>query len=461
MTRDRLLAAAAVLALVATLLNQRAAAQQSEGAQPASASESASADTSASSDQSSSTSDNQSATQSDTQPSTQADTQSSQSSSADNQSNSTGTQSSGQTDSNSTNQADNQSTATADNQTSASGTASSQTDGAATSQQDSAANASGQTDIQESAPPVPAPTSADTQNANQPRDSASQFDRSPNRADASAPGRGDVNAQGRLDSNAQRRLDANARTQTDLRAGIQFGRPTNRGLVIDRVDNNSFFHTSGFRRGDILVSYHGRPIRSEADFRRFVVMYPGQRVPVVVLRGGQRETIFVEAPDQVAHSTNRVIGPAQAGGAYLGVIFDAQARDAAVVLRVNPGSPAEEAGLQAGDLMLALNGQEVRSYPQAISVIRSMQPGQELEIIVDRARSEQQIVAVLDAQPAVRTATRPSDDVIIDRQTVPAGVDVEINRENSNRATGNRRLLDRSRSEDGFGNRRLLPGRRN
>jgi hypothetical protein len=450
-----------MLALVATLLNQRAAAQQSEGAQPTSASESASADTSASSDQSSSTSDNQSATQSDTQPSTQADTQSSQSSSADNQSNSTGTQSSGQTDSNSTNQADNQSTATADNQTSASGTASSQTDGAATSQQDSAANASGQTDIQESAPPVPAPTSADTQNANQPRDSASQFDRSPNRADASAPGRGDVNAQGRLDSNAQRRLDANARTQTDLRAGIQFGRPTNRGLVIDRVDNNSFFHTSGFRRGDVLVSFHGRPIRNEADFMRFVVMYPGQRVPVVVLRGGQRETIFVEAPDQVAHSTNRVIGPAQAGGAYLGVIFDAQARDAAVVLRVNPGSPAEEAGLQAGDLMLALNGQEVRSYPEAISMIRSMQPGQELEIIFDRARSEQQIVAVLDAQPAVRTATRPSDDVIIDRQTVPAGVDVEINRENSNRATGNRRLLDRSRSEDGFGNRRLLPGRRN
>jgi hypothetical protein len=86
-----------------------------------------------------------------------------------------------------------------------------------------------------------------------------------------------------------------------------------------------------------------------------------------------------------------------------------------------------------------------------------MQPGQELEIIVDRARNEQQIVAVLDAQPNVRTATRPGD-VFIDRQTVPAGANVEVYRENTSRGAFDR---DRDVNRDGYRDRRFLPGRRN
>jgi S1-C subfamily serine protease len=201
----------------------------------------------------------------------------------------------------------------------------------------------------------------------------------------------------------------------------------------------------------VILALHGRPVRSEADFMRFIVMHPGQRVPVVVLRDGRRHTIYVVYPQAVVQT--------QAGGAYLGVLFDAQVPDAAIVIRVNPGSPAQAAGLQPRDVILALDGQEIRSYQDAISLIRSMRPGQELEILVQRGQSEGQMVAVLDVQPSVRTATR-GVDVRVERETMPtdqkANVQVDVNTRDSDG-----RLLDRDRSYDGNRDRPLLPRLRN
>jgi S1-C subfamily serine protease len=250
---------------------------------------------------------------------------------------------------------------------------------------------------------------------------------------------------------------------SDLRAGIEFGRRTDRGLAINNIERNSFYYDSGFRRGDIIVSVHGRPVYSDADFVRFMVIEPGQRVPVIVLRDGRRQTIYVQYQD-VAHTHHHIDRDRyQAGGAYLGVVFDAQARDAAVVLSVNPGSPAQEAGIQSGDIIVALNGQEMRSYMDVIAAVREMRPGEELQLIVERARAEREMLAVLDAKPNVRTAGRP--DVRVERETTivqpRTGVDAPYDDRyrDDDRYREDDRLLDRDRNYDG--NRRLLPRLRN
>ncbi len=92
----------------------------------------------------------------------------------------------------------------------------------------------------------------------------------------------------------------------------------------------------------------------------------------------------------------------------------------------------------------------------AISLIRSMRPGDELAIVIERSRDEQQIVAMLENQPNVQTARRT--DVNVERTTVeqPANVEVDVDRRD---ADG--RLIDRNRSGDGTRGRGLLPGRRN
>ena len=301
-------------------------------------------------------------------------------------------------------------------------------------------------------PASPAPSTSDDVNANQAREQSQlKQDPQPTQQDARTD-------RDRADASARSRANADSRAgrdrHNDIRVGIQFGRVTDRGLTVNRIERNSFYYNSGFRQGDIIVSINGRPIRSDAEFIRLIV--PGQRLPVVVLRDGRRETLYIQYTE-IAHSHPGYNNRQYQGGAYLGVTFDAQVRDAAVVLGVNPGSPAQEAGLQAGDLILALNGTEVRAYPDAIAMIRALRPGDELEIIVERARAERQIVAMLDAPPSVRTAGRP--EVQIERRTItdqPADVRIDVNRQYYNE-----RGSDRDRDYDNNRGRSRLPRLRN
>jgi membrane-associated protease RseP (regulator of RpoE activity) len=278
------------------------------------------------------------------------------------------------------------------------------------------ADASVQSDAQEAGPALPPPSSPNDAQSSQPREQSRMVEGQqlpePNPPAQRSPAADSQFGRANLDARTGRDR------HQDLRGGIQFGTAPGRGLMIDHIEQNSFYHTSGFRRGDVIVSIHNQPVRSDADFMRLLVLEPGRRVPVVVLRGGRHETIFVEYPNDVARD-NRAFSnqPYQANrqyqanrsyqsnGAYLGVNFDPQARDAAVVLSVNPGSPAQEAGLQAGDIVLMINGQEVRTYPDAIGMVRTMRPGDELEIVFERARIEREAVAMLGSQPGVRTAT--------------------------------------------------------
>ena len=65
------------------------------------------------------------------------------------------------------------------------------------------------------------------------------------------------------------------------------------------------------------------------------------------------------------------------------------------VRRITAGGPAERAGLQAGDIILQVNGQGATS-PQAISqLIRRMPPGQAITIEVWRDGQQQELQAML------------------------------------------------------------------
>jgi C-terminal processing protease CtpA/Prc len=304
-------------------------------------------------------------------------------------------------------------------------------------------------------PSVPAPTDGQDPNATQRQERSRLVD------GQQQPGQQDAAARDRQDSSRQdrdRADDGRGRGRgDDVRVGIAFGRATDRGLAINNIERNSFYFRSGFRQNDVIVSVHGRPIRSDADFYRLIVVNPGQRVPVIVLRDGRRETIYVTYHDVAYNEPGYQRRSTQASAAYLGVVFDPQVRDAAVVRGVNPGSPAEEAGLQAGDIIIAMNGQEVRSYPEAISVVRQMRPGDELPIVIERARGENEVVAILDQRPNVRTAARP-DSQQYDRQTITTEESIQGDVQVDQREDG--RILERDRnSDDSRG--RVLPRLRN
>jgi hypothetical protein len=79
----------------------------------------------------------------------------------------------------------------------------------------------------------------------------------------------------------------------------------------------------------------------------------------------------------------------------LGVYMDE--RDNAVfVSSVVPGSPAEQAGLEPGDQLIAINGNLVTSADQVRQIVAEHEPGDELEIETDRNGREVRTAAVLE-----------------------------------------------------------------
>jgi membrane-associated protease RseP (regulator of RpoE activity) len=198
-------------------------------------------------------------------------------------------------------------------------------------------------------------------------------------------------------TSAQTRVGGNQ----DWRRGVQFGRSNDRGLTVTSVERNNFFFNSGIRQNDVILSVDGRQIRSDADFYSWVAVRRGARIPVLILRDGREETIYIQSPEafgqpQQEYATQQF----QSGDRpFLGVAFDPQTRDAAIIASVVPGGPADQAGLQSGDTVVALNGEPVRSHRDAIAVIGSMRPGDRLAVVYERFM-ENQADVVLGGQPS-------------------------------------------------------------
>ncbi len=76
----------------------------------------------------------------------------------------------------------------------------------------------------------------------------------------------------------------------------------------------------------------------------------------------------------------------------------------AVIARVDPGSPAEKAGLRSGDLVVAANGVPIRSGTQLRNVIGLTSIGSDVALTIDRRGSESKVAVNVEA--AAPTAAR-------------------------------------------------------
>lgn len=191
-----------------------------------------------------------------------------------------------------------------------------------------------------------------------------------------------------------------------------FGAATQQGITLNRVANDSFLYRSGLRNGDVLVSYGGHSIRNQDDFNRSAIYRPGQRVPLVVWRDGREETIYVTYDRAGANQPQRQASYApQAGGAYLGVTFDAQSQQGAIVRSVAPGSPAEDAGIAPGQIIVAINDRQVSNYQDVINYMASLHPGQEVDLIVAHR-------ATLSARQGEANYSAPPNGVAVESSVI-------------------------------------------
>jgi serine protease Do len=180
------------------------------------------------------------------------------------------------------------------------------------------------------------------------------------------------------------------------------GLPDASGAVLSTVNPGGPADRAGLRRGDVIVEFHGRPVRDNEDLVNFVVgTRPGTTVPVTVYRDGKRQTVNVTVDEldldveqgrQATRREGREEPTVTGFGMDVGPITPDVSRElnlppnrgGAVVLNVDRNSPAFQAGIQPGDVILEINRQQVSNVSQVQRELQRVAAGDPVFVVVWR-----------------------------------------------------------------------------
>ena len=115
--------------------------------------------------------------------------------------------------------------------------------------------------------------------------------------------------------------------------------------------------------------------------------------------GGSDGVGFAIPSDTVRSVVAQLITSGKAEHAYLGVSLDANAT-AARIGAVRSGTPAERAGLKAGDVVTALGGTPVSSSGELASAIAAHRPGESVSVTYKRRGASHTVTLKLASRPS-------------------------------------------------------------
>lgn len=203
-----------------------------------------------------------------------------------------------------------------------------------------------------------------------------------------------------------------------------------KGALVEEAPNNGPAAMAGIKKGDVIVRINSVPVESQVDLRNAMIKYgPGSKVEVEVVRDKEHKTFNVTAKEPPApvvqvprtNKSNpfgdldipkefqlpedvpgfkdlpRVNTPDgtprnSEGGVKLGVSVEDVSTTArsqynipsdksgAVVTMVAPKSPAAEAGIKQGDVIVGLGATKIESARDLANAMKSMKAGDSASI---------------------------------------------------------------------------------
>ena len=168
------------------------------------------------------------------------------------------------------------------------------------------------------------------------------------------------------------------------------------GVLISEVNENGPSAAAGLKRGDVIIAYDRKAVENVNQLRNLVARtHVGNKAEVKVIRDGKEEVLVInigERPsDELLVARRRPTPAPEAESAELPdnvlAALRVEALDAAmrsqlnlldttkgvVINHVEPGSPAEAAGLLRGDVVQEVNHEVIKSlddYQKAASEIK-------------------------------------------------------------------------------------------
>ncbi len=169
----------------------------------------------------------------------------------------------------------------------------------------------------------------------------------------------------------------------------KFGMKDPRGALVSDVTKGSPAEKAGIMRGDIIIEYDGKLISSVSNLRNSVAQTRvGSKVELKIFRNGKEfslNVVVAELPKEMAIISEEPEGNIQRN-AFSGItVYDLtkeialqlglnSAEKGVVVVKVEPGSPADEAGLKKGDVILEIDRKKINNvedFKRITSLVKS------------------------------------------------------------------------------------------
>ena len=168
-----------------------------------------------------------------------------------------------------------------------------------------------------------------------------------------------------------------------------FGLKKAEGALISSVEKGSPADKAGLQAGDVILSFDGHAIDHSVDLPTLVAdTAPGSSKPMQVMRGGKVMTVNVTVGEMKQAKNESKTGKSDDQG-RLGLAVrpldkdeQAQIGGQKGLLVEDANGPAAVAGIQSGDVILALNGTPVSSVAQLRKL--ASEAGKSVALLVER-----------------------------------------------------------------------------
>ncbi len=167
-----------------------------------------------------------------------------------------------------------------------------------------------------------------------------------------------------------------------------------KGVLIANVADDSPAAKAGLQQGDVIVRFDGKAVDSSRELSQMAAATaPSSQVKIDIIRDGKPKTMDLTVGTMAEEGqaavtqmektrwgmTVQQLTPDLAQ--HLG--FDSNAKGV-VISAVEPGSPADDAALRPGDLIVEANRHKVKDFQDYQQAIQGVKPGENLLLLVQR-----------------------------------------------------------------------------
>jgi len=174
-----------------------------------------------------------------------------------------------------------------------------------------------------------------------------------------------------------------------------FGLEEAKGALVADVVEDGPAAKAGIKRGDVIVSYDGEEIEDQHELsRRAAATPPGKQVVIGLIRDGKEMEVKVKVgefpeDEEVAYGKKPEVGKklgltVQNLTEDLRRHFDIEEREGVLISDVEPGSPADEAGLKRGDLILEVNRKPITDVEDFEQEVGKVAKGESVLLLIKR-----------------------------------------------------------------------------